>query len=272
MTERQSGDDERVPRRLTSATRRLTRPNQAVRQPVSNSELALAHLAALERLNKIITAFASMVSHETRTALVGIQGMSELIRDWDLPQDEVRGYADDIFGQAQRINELIGQMFDLNHLETGAAPFRQISVDMNRLAEEIVSDQQAKAPQLMIELELLASRPTAVGDPDRLRQAIQNVIGFVVRTAQPASRISVVTQTVGGMVHVTVHSNSLKLVDFDDWLYGRYERYEQKPSAIMGAGLGLAVARAIIELHGGSVGVVSSARNGSEFQLSLPAL
>jgi len=53
-------------------------------------KLAIEHLAALERLNRIITAFASMVSHETRSALVGVQGLSELIRDGGLTPEEVR--------------------------------------------------------------------------------------------------------------------------------------------------------------------------------------
>jgi signal transduction histidine kinase len=70
---------------------------------------------------------------------------------------------------------------------------------------------------------------------------------------------------------MTIQSSSLKLVEFDDWLYGRYERYEERPSAVMGAGLGLAVARTIIELHGGRIGVNNTSQGGTEFQISLPA-
>src|SRR5690348_7669354 len=79
---------------------------------------ALSHLAALEHLNQMIAGFASMVSHETRSALVGIQGWSELIRDGGISDDEIRSCASDIFDGAQRIEKMIGQMFDLNHLET----------------------------------------------------------------------------------------------------------------------------------------------------------
>ena len=86
-------------------------------------KLAIEHLAALERLNRIITAFASMVSHETRSALIGVQGLSELIRDGGLTPDEVRECANDIFIEAQRMDGLIGEMLTC----IGSSPTRHLS-------------------------------------------------------------------------------------------------------------------------------------------------
>lgn len=212
-----------------------------------------------------------MISHETRSALVGIQGLSELIRDGDLPPDEVRSYAADIFAEAQKINALIGQMFDLNRLETGQTTFRKIRVDMNSVANDVVSHMARNAMEPAVELDLHAGPSVVTGDPDRLRQAVQNVVGFCARTANVGSRIAVATTLQDNLVHLIVKSSSLKLVEFDDWLYGRYERYEERPSAIMGAGLGLAVARTIIELHDGRIGVNNTAQGGTEFHISLPA-
>ena len=232
---------------------------------------ALQHLAALERLDAITTAFASMVSHETRSALVGIQGLSELIRDGDLPADEMRSYAADIFSEAQKINAFIGQMFDLNRLETGQAPFRKVRVDMNSIANDVASHMSKRPTEHTIGMDLLADRSVVMGDPDRLRQAVLNVVSFCTRTANAGSRLVVATSFENSLVHLTVQSSSLKLVEFDDWLYGRYERYEERPSAVMGVGLGLAVARTIIDLHGGRIGVNHTSQGGTEFQISLPA-
>jgi signal transduction histidine kinase len=222
-------------------------------------------------LDKLVTAFASMVSHETRTALVGIQGLSELIRDGDLTEEEMRAHADDIFGEAQKINAFIGEVFDLNRLETGETPFRKARVDVNRIIGDIANKAQPKARH-PIELNLGEDPPLASGDPDRLRQAIENVLTFVLAAAKPGSHIWVATGSEDGTSRISIRFNSLKNVDFDDWLSGRYERYEQRPSAIMGAGLGLAIARAIVELHGGHIGVESSPRSDTEFQVTLPAL
>ena len=68
-----------------------------------------------------------------------------------------------------------------------------------------------------------------------------------------------------------IGSNTLKIAEFDDWLYGRYDRYEQRPSAIVGARLDLAIARAIIEMHSGRIDVTTTPREGSEFRLVIPA-
>jgi signal transduction histidine kinase len=253
------------PDRLSQPTRRLTRPTQRL-----GSDVALAHLAALERLDKIINAFASVVSHETRTALVGIQGLSELIRDGDLSAEEMRAHAEDIFSEAQKVNAFIGEVFDLNRLETGQTPFRTTRVDVNRIVGDIANRALAKAPRAAIELNLGEDRPMVSGDPDRLRQAIENVLSFVVAAAKPGTHVWVATLSGEGTSRVSIRFNSsLKDAEFDDWLMGRYERYEQRPSAMMGAGLGLAIARAIIELNGGRIGVETSARSGTEFQITL---
>src|SRR5438128_164380 len=159
-----------------------------------NTEVELAHLSALERLNKMVTAFASMMRHETRAALVGIQGLSELIRDGGLSADEIKTCADEIFGEAQRIDALIGQMFDLNRLETGQTSFRRTRIDVNSIVSEVVLRTRAGTRQLSIGLEQSSVPLFVSGDPDRLRQAIQNVFGFITGTATTGGHIAVATR------------------------------------------------------------------------------
>jgi signal transduction histidine kinase len=231
----------------------------------------LVHLAALERLNKMIAAFGSMVSHETRTALVGIQGYSELIREGDLTPAETREYAEDIFREAEKVNVMIGQLLDLNTLEITPSPIRTSPVDLNDVVTEVVSKLRRKLKQVAIDVELGADVAVVNGDRDRLRQAIQNVVVFATRGVKPDSRLSISTSLEGGLVYVTICCSTAPVGDFDDWLYGRYERYEQRPSAMIGAGPGLAIARTITELHGGRITVTTSPRRGSEFKIGLPA-
>lgn len=225
---------------------------------------AQRHLAALERLDRIIAAFASMMSHQTRTALVGIQGLSELIRDGDLSDAEVRVCAADIFNEALKIDAMIGEMFDLNRLETRQSPLRRTRVDL----VEVVAEAAAR---LGVEVETEVDSTIVFGDRDRLKQAMQRVLAFVRRAALPKSRLSVAVACHGSVATVSIASTLSRSDDFDDWLHGRYERYEEKPSAILGAGVGLAVARAIIELHGGSIEALSAGESGAEFRLTLPA-
>lgn len=224
---------------------------------------AQLHLAALERLERIIAAFASMVSHQTRTALVGIQGWSELIRDGELSTDEVRAYAGDIFTEALKIDSMIGEMLDLNSLETGQSALRRIRVDVRDIVAE-------SAARFELNPVWCGDPRPIMGDRDRLGQAFQKVFGFVARTAQPNSQITVTATCDAESVAVSVRSSSSRVVEFEDWLLGRYERYEQRPSAVLGAGLGLAIARAIVELHEGTIEARTPAPGGAEFLVRLP--
>lgn len=238
---------------------------------VTRAEQALDHLDALERLNKIVAGFASMVSHEMRTALVGIQGLSELIRDQALTEAEVRDYAEEIFQEATRINRLIGDMLDLNHLETGRAPLHPSSVDLAAVIRDVVGRTSWTRWQPVFTLELDGAVPPVAGDPGRLSQLVDNLVGFVLSTSRNGARITISAENLGRLVAVSLHSDSLKAVGFEDWLYGRYERYEQRPSAIIGAGLGLAIARIIVELHDGRIWVETKQGAGSSFHFTLAA-
>src|SRR5260370_26908050 len=95
----------------------------------------------LETLDRTKTEFLSIVSHEFRTALTGIQGFSELIRDGGLEPDEVRAYGGYIFNDADRVNRLITGMLHLDPME-----FRPLSIRLtHRHINEVVSDGMAQA-------------------------------------------------------------------------------------------------------------------------------
>ncbi|TMG24977.1 MAG: HAMP domain-containing histidine kinase [Chloroflexi bacterium] len=254
----------RTTRRLEPVTVRLAPVHDG------NRNEALSHLAALDHLNRMIAGFAAMVGHETRSSLVGIQGWSELIRDGGLSVEEIRSCASDIFDGAQRIEKLIGQMFDLNQLETRQVALRKRKVDLNAIATEVVAKHLARQPAPPIALQLDPAIPAVAGDPDRLAQAVDNFVAFARRKLTAASRVTITTELLGRRIRLGVRSDSMHAPSFDDWLFGRYERYEKRPSSIMGAGLGLAIARVIVELHDGRVSVERFADDSAELNLFIP--
>src|SRR5207237_9392588 len=89
--------------------------------------------ARLDSLNRAKSALVSGVSHEFRTALTGIQGFSELLRDSDMKADEVRELAADINSEARRLGRLIDDLLDLDRMESGGVPLRRLAVDLNAL-------------------------------------------------------------------------------------------------------------------------------------------
>src|SRR5205807_8762992 len=95
--------------------------------------------ANLEKLDRTKSEFLSIVSHEFRTALTGIQGFSELIRDGGLEGDEVRAYGGYIFNDADRVNRLIGDRLDPARLESGRMTMRTADVDVNDILMEAIA-------------------------------------------------------------------------------------------------------------------------------------
>ena len=236
-------------------------------------EAAHANLAELEKLNQIKTEFTSMVSHEFRTALTGIQGMSELINAGDMEPAEVREYSGYIFQEAERISRLITDMLDLDRLEAGKMKLVLAPMDLNVTVEGVAARSSVVSTDHEIRMNLEAGLPKVMGDSDRLVQVTANLVSNAIKYSPAGGEILISTSLVNGMVDVSISDHGVGIpADFVDRLFGRFERYEKTPSKIIGTGLGLAIARQIIEMHSGKIWVESAAGRGSVFHFTLPAV
>jgi PAS domain S-box-containing protein len=235
-------------------------------------EAANANLAELEKLNRLKTEFTSMVSHEFRTALVGIQGMSELIKGGDMEPAEVAEYSGYIFSEAERINRLITDMLDLDRLEAGKMKLQLAPVDLNETVEGVAARSSVVSTKHSIRTELDADAPKVMADSDRLVQVVTNLVSNAIKYSPDGGEILISTHVVGGMVDVSVADQGVGIpADFVDRLFGRFERSEKNPSKIIGTGLGLAITRQIVEMHAGKIWVESAEGHGSVFHFTIPA-
>jgi len=235
------------------------------------NEAAAAHLAGLERLNRLKSEFVSLVSHEFRTALVGISGFSEMIRDEDVTLEEAKGYAGDINKDAERLNRMINEMLDLDRIEAGRLTLHMQPVDINSVLEDAVDRARASSAQHLFVCNLDPDRPIATADPDRIAQVMANLLSNAIKYSPGGGGITVTSTGGKGTVDVGVRDHGIGIApDFIQRLFGRFERYEKSSTNIIGTGLGLAITRQIIELHGGRIWVDSAAGAGSEFHFTLP--
>jgi len=159
--------------------------------------------ATLEKLDRTKTEFLSIVSHEFRTALTGIQGFSELIRDGGLESDEVRAYGGYIFNDADRVNRLIGDMLDLDRMESGRMSIRTTDVDIN----EVLSDAIARAgssPSVEFKADLDPRLPIVVGDRDRLIQVVSNLVNNAVKYSPDGGTVTLSSRSEGDFALVSV--------------------------------------------------------------------
>jgi two-component system, sensor histidine kinase and response regulator len=235
-------------------------------------ETAMANLAGLERLNELKSEFVSMVSHEFRTALVGIQGFSEILRDENIGADEVKGLATDINKDAQRLNRMIGEMLDLDRMEAGKIRLTPKPVDLNALIKDVIERAQVSSERHAIRTHLDQALPIVSADPDRLVQVLSNLLSNAIKYSPEGGEVGVSTRAEDGMVHVSVTDHGIGIdPEFVNRLFGRYERFESnRTSKVVGTGLGLAISRQIVELHGGRIWVDSKVGAGSNFQFTVP--
>ena len=236
-------------------------------------DAAHANLAELEKLNHMKTEFTSMVSHEFRTALTGIQGMSELINGGGMNPAEVHEYSGYIFQEAERVNRLITDMLDLDRLEAGKMKLQMIPMDLNAVVEGVAVRSSVVSSNHQIRTELGANVPMVLGDSDRLVQVITNLVSNAIKYSPEGGEVLISTLFAKGGVDVSIRDHGVGIpADFIDRLFGRFERYEKSPSKVIGTGLGLAIARQIIEMHSGKIWVESAEGSGSVFHFTIPAV
>jgi PAS domain S-box-containing protein len=233
---------------------------------------AAATLAALETLNRLKSEFVSSVSHEFRTALVGIQGFSELLRDDEVPSSEVHSIAAEINREAERLSRMISQMLDLDRMEAGKIVMNMQPLQLNDLVRDAVETARISTQKHQVRTEMQPNMPKVLGDSDRLTQVLTNLLSNAIKYSPDGGEIRIRTRVVEGFVEVAVKDHGLGIpTEFIKRLFGRYERFEDKNAGkTIGTGLGLAITRQIVEMHGGGISVDSVVGSGSEFRFTVP--
>jgi len=234
---------------------------------------AVANINVLERLNRLKSEFLTMVKHEFRTALVGIQGFSEMMRDEDaLDVPTVKGFATDIYNDARRLDEMLDRMLDLDLLEADKVDLLLVPVDLAAAVSEAVANAKAPSVSNLITIRLDPDLPWVAGDAARLAQLLRILIDNAIRYSPQGGEIVISGRTEPGQVLISVKDHGVGMPGgFDDQLFSRYQWSANNPTTkVVGTGLGLPMARQIVEMHGGRIWFESEAGVGSEFLFSLP--
>jgi PAS domain S-box-containing protein len=227
--------------------------------------------ANLEKLDRTKTEFLSIVSHEFRTALTGIQGFSELIRDGGLEADEVRAYGGYIFNDADRINRLIGDMLDLDRMESGRMSMRSGDVDINEVLSEAMA-RAGTASTVEFKSDFDPRLPIVVGDRDRLIQVVSNLVNNAIKYSPDGGTVTLSTRAEGGYALISVTDTGLGIpADEIGHVFERFRRVRSGAAqSIPGTGLGLTIVKQIVEMHGGKIWVESAVGHGSAFHFTVP--
>jgi PAS domain S-box-containing protein len=226
----------------------------------------------LERINKVRKDFVSVVSHEFRTALTGIQGFSQMMRDEDFGVEEMTEMASDIYEDAKRLNRMISEMLDLDRMESGRMTLNLDGVNLNEVLVRTTDQIRSNASSHRISLQLDEGIPELLADRDKLTQVVTNLLTNAVKYSPEGGEITVDSRLEGNFVHVRVVDEGMGIrPEVLENLFEPYTRVESQATRyIQGTGLGLAITRQIVRLHGGEIWVESEPDVGSTFHFTVP--
>ena len=243
----------------------------ALNRMLSENEAAFAQRDATE--NKLRRLLAD-VSHELRTPLTSIRGYAELFRRGagQRPEDLAKAMRA-IEDEAARMGILVEDLLLVARLDEGR-PLERKPVALDDLAEAAVDSARAVEPDRLLSFEF-AERPLVVaGDRDRLRQALDNLLANVREHTPAGSPALLSLRADDNQVVLTVEDTGPGVPDSErERIFDRFFRPDsQRGREGGGAGLGLAIVRAIVTAHGGEISVRPARPHGSIFEIRLPRI
>jgi PAS domain S-box-containing protein len=263
-------------KRQQSQLQALLAKERVARADAEAAQRALAEQnERLRELDRLKDEFISLVSHELRTPLTSIRGYLELLLDGgagDLTEDQSRFLAV-VDRNSRRLMHLVGDLLFLAQIEAGKLALELGDVDLQHLVAECVEAAKPIADEKGIELSAeVEPTPSMVGDRGRLGQVLDNLVSNAVKFTPDAGRVTIRLSTNDGVTVVEVEDNGMGIAPEDqEQLFDRFFRSsEATERAIPGTGLGLTIAKAIVERHEGAIEVKSTPGEGTTMRVRLP--
>jgi signal transduction histidine kinase len=217
----------------------------------------------------------ALVSHEMRTPLTAIQGMSELLAQFELDPDRRREMSIAIHDEAKRLTNMIGEYLDITRLESGTTVLRRTAVRIETVIERalLMLDPLAAQRRIRLTRRFDSAIPPVLADADLLARAIGNLVSNAIKYSPPETEVVICAKAAANGVSIEVADQGYGIPEgCVDRVFDKFYRVPRVQDVdVPGTGLGLALVREIAELHGGSVAVRPSAAGaGSVFALWVP--
>jgi PAS domain S-box-containing protein len=234
--------------------------------------------AANDRLRQLDTMkdeFVALVSHELRTPLTSIVGYVELLLERESGEisDEQERYLQVIARNSHRLQRLVGDLLFIARYHAGKFEIERAPIDVGALGRDCVDAALPTAQAAGVELVCAAKEPIVMsGDQMRIAQLLDNLVSNALKFTPPGGRVELRASEEGGAIVIEVADTGTGIPkELQEHLFERFFRTpEATRQAIQGTGLGLAISRAIVEAHGGEIGVESGEGVGTTFRVTFP--
>jgi signal transduction histidine kinase len=243
--------------------------------PVSGIVASLSDVTRQHELQQTKNDVIALVSHEMRTPLTAIQGMTELLANYDMDPVRRKEISSAINGEVKRLTSMITEYLDITRLEFGATALRKTPVKVEALLQRVEMLLAPVAGQRGIRLVLTLSPglPSLFADLDLLGRAVENLVSNAIKYSPDDTEVAIgaARDKDGIAISVADHGYGIPEPDLTRVFEKFYRVPRMEDAGVPGTGLGLALVREIAELHGGTVSVTSKVGRGSTFTLRIPS-
>ena len=216
--------------------------------------------------------FTRALVHELKTPITPVLASSEMLLE-ELKEEHLLGLAQNICQGAYNLNQRVDELLDLARGEVGMLRLNPESVDPRQLLQGIVDSVRPVALKngQSLSFESPSSLPVVWADEDRLRQVVLNLINNAFKFTPAGGKITLRAKEDGVNLIVEVQDTGCGISEEErQWLFEPYHQLESDRARLSGLGLGLSLAKKLVELHGGEIWVKSQKGKGSTFSFSIP--
>lgn len=229
--------------------------------------------AKLEQIEATRRELIGNVAHELRTPLATIKGSMEGLIDGVLPTEAAT--FQQIYREADRLQRLVDDLQELSRVEAGAFALQRRPVSANELVATTIArlERQFEEKDVTLETELPANLPPVLADEDRIGQVLLNLVGNALQYTPAGGQVRVTAHQEGAEAHITVTDSGIGIaVEHLPLLFTRFYRVDKSRSrAGGGSGIGLTIAKHLVEAHEGHIWAESPGPGqGSTFTFTLP--
>ncbi|MFN3429611.1 MAG: ATP-binding protein [Candidatus Sericytochromatia bacterium] len=248
---------------------------ERVRLTAEAERLQAEHIAQLQQADRYKDEFISVISHELRTPLNFIMGFASLLED-EVPGPLTTGQAEHvgkILHGADRMLALVDDLLDFARIRAGSFSLAPELAAFDVLVEDTASSVRPLAEAKGLTLRVEADRNLmARVDVQRVTQVVTNLLSNAIKFTERGGTVRVACRAEGGRVHCEVTDTGCGIAESDiPRLFRRFQQLDMSTTRQAGgAGLGLSIAKALVEAHAGDIGVRSRMGEGSTFYFSLP--
>ena len=219
--------------------------------------------------------FLANMSHELRTPLNAIIGFSQVLREGMVGDvnEKQREYLDDILSSGQHLLSLINDVLDLSKVEAGQVELQVAPFSLQDALERGISmvREQATTEGVQVTLHMNGSLDVVSGDERRMSQVIFNLLSNAVKFTPTGGQVDVSATRINGEMRVSVADSGPGIAAEDlDRIFEEFQQTEAGARQLEGTGLGLALSKRFVEMHGGRIWCESEVGKGSTFEFTLP--